>query len=176
MRPVLRVAMGAVPLMFAAGLSGCLSPHTNLLEAHQRIAVPLAENQTYDTEYNRGLEVEVTEAVRRTFIQDARLSLVSRDEADLLLEVRITKLERSPVRADRYGELAEGQILLTARLTLTNLRTGKSYFRDRAVRNDGERFESGLYSIRRGQNEEQGRARAVEDLGRSIARQVLDYW
>jgi hypothetical protein len=165
-------------IVLAACLSGCsYSARNTALPAHAKtIAVPVFTNKTYVGDYTRKLEVEVTEAVRNAFIQTGELKLAGRENADLILEGEVTKLEREALRNDRFGDPAEVRLTIRARLALYDVKEAKHIFKDVLVTNAEKKEESGVYNLRRGESEDLGRQKAVEDLGRVIARRVVEHW
>ena len=157
-------------------LSGCYSTRTQLPEHARSIAVPVFANKTYCEDYARKVEVEVTEAARKTFLQTGQLKIAGRESADLILEGTILKHERRALRVDRYGEPAETQMRILAQISLYDVKDAKYLFQNAVVANDDDKYESGAYNLRRGEDESLGRQKATEDLGRAIARRVLDHW
>ena len=160
-----------------ACLSGCSYTTRNALPAHAKtIAVPVFANKTYVGEYTRKLEVEVTEAVRNAFIQMGELKVVGRETADLILEGDVTKMDREILRNDRFGDPAEVRLTIRARVSLYDVKEARHLFRDQLVTNAEKKEESGVYNLRRGESEDLGREKAIADLGRMIARRVVERW
>lgn len=157
--------------------TGCAYTTKNSLPRHVRsIAVPVFANKTYVDEYTRKLEVEVTNATRNAFIQAGELKLAGREDADLILEGEIMRMDREPIRVDRFGDPAEVQLTVRARINVYDVKEARYIIKDRLVVNNIKRNESGVYNIRRGENENLGRNQAVEDLGKAIARTVTERW
>lgn len=170
---------GAVLLVAVCGLlglPGCYSSKTRMPESLQTIAVPVFANKTYLVEYTRKLEVDVTDAVRTAFLQQNRLKLAGREGADLVLEGDVLRVERIPLRTNRYGDPAEMQYRVVATISLYNVRDAKYVFKGRTVASDTRRPSAGTYDLRRGEQEEMGKRKSIEDLGRNIAQLVLDHW
>jgi hypothetical protein len=155
---------------------GCYSSHTRMPDRLQTIAVPVFANKTYLEDYTRKLEVETTDAVRRTFLQQNRLKIEGRETADLVLEGDVLRVERTTFHVDRYNDPVEVQMRIVARISLYDVKEAKYLFRNATVANDTGRPSSGTYDLRRGESETVGRQRAIEDLGRNIAQMVLDRW
>ena len=171
-----RIGLIAV-VLGCIGLSGCAYTTRNALPRYMKtIAVPVFANKTFIEEYTRKLEVEVTEAVRNAFIQTGELKLAGREDADLILEGTVTKLDREVLRTTRYGDPAEVRLVARARISVYDVKEAKYLFKDVLVTNSDKREESGVYNLRRGENESQGRQKAIEDLGRTIARRVTERW
>jgi hypothetical protein len=159
-------------------LSGCTySTRNAALPKHcKTIAVPMFANKSYVGEYTRKLEVEVTEAARNAFIQLGELQIAGRENADLILEGEVTKLNREILRNDRFGDPAEVRLTVHARISLYDVKEARHLFKDHLVTNAEKQQESGVYNIRRGESEAMGRQKAIEDLGRMIARRVVERW
>lgn len=158
------------------GATGCYSSKTRMPESLQTIAVPVFANKTYMEEYTRKLEVDVTDAVRTEFLQQTRLKLAGREGADLVLEGDILRVERVPMRFNRYGDPAEMQYRVVATISLYNVRDAKYVFKNVTIASDTRRNSSGTYDLRRGENEDMAKTKATQDLGRNIAQYVLDTW
>ncbi len=158
-------------------LSGCSYTTRNALPPHiKTVAVPVFHNKTYIDDYTRKIEVEVTESTRNAFIQPGELKLAGREDADLILEGVITKLEREVLRTDRFGDPAEVRLTIRARISVYDVKEAKYLVKDSLVTNAEKRSESGVYNLRRGESEDLARHSAVEDLGRQIARRVTERW
>ena len=158
-------------------LTSCAYTTRSALSSHHKtIAVPVFINKTYNEGYARRLEIEVTEAARNAFIQVGELKLASRENADLILEGEVTKLEREIARIDRFGDPAETRLTIRARVSLYDVKEAKYLLKNQLVTNAEKHGESGVYNVRRGEYEAQAREKAVEDLGRMIARRVTDRW
>jgi hypothetical protein len=167
--------VAAVMLMIVSG--GCAYSTRNALPKHMKtVAVPVFTNKTYIDEYTRKLEVEVTEATRGAFIQAGELKIAGREDADLILEGAVMKLDREILRTDRYGEPAEVRVVVRARISVYDVKEAKYLFKDLLVTNSDKKTEAGVYTLRRGESEAMGRQNAVEELGRAIARRVTERW
>ena len=170
-----RAVILALPLLIA--LSGCSYSSRNALPKHLKsVAVPVFHNKTYIDDYTRKIEVEVTEAVRNAFLQAGELKLAGREDADLILEGEVTRLEREILRTDRFGDPAEVRLTVRARISIYDVKEAKYLLKDQLVTNTEKKNESGVYNLRRGEYETLGREKAVEDLGRTIARRVTERW
>jgi hypothetical protein len=169
--------LGPLALVAALlALPGCYSARTRMPERLQTIAVPVFANRTYLEDYTRGLEMELTEATRQVFLQNGRLKLTGRENADLVLEGDVLRFQRSNLRVDRYGDPAEVQLDILARVSLYDVKEARYLFRNMSVTNQKSRPSSGVYNLRRGESEAMGRKQAIEDLGRNISRLVLERW
>ena len=175
-RRLRRLAVAGGVLLPALLVSGCYSSHTRMPERLQTIALPLFGNKTYLEDYTRKLEVEVTESARKSFLQQGRLKLAGRETADLILEGDVLRYERVTLRGDRFSDPVEVQLRILVRISLYDVKEAKYLIRNQTLSNDTGRPSSGTYDLRRGESEAVGQQRALEDLGRNIAQQVLDRW
>ncbi len=84
------------------------------------VAIPTFKNQTFEP----GIEVPFTQAFLREFIQDRRVNVVDRAEADSVLEGIIKYFSIYSVSYDKSGFVMEYQTNVILDLTLKD-RTGK---------------------------------------------------
>jgi len=173
----LKAKFSIVAMMIVFGACGCAYSTRNALPPHMKtIAVPVFANKTFVEDYTRKVEVEVTEAVRNAFIQTGELKLAGREDADLILEGSVSKVEREVLRTTRYGDPAEVRLVVRTRISVYDVKEAKYLFKDVLVTNSDKHEESGVYNLRRGENESGGRQKAIEDVGRTIARRVTERW
>ena len=171
------VRFSALCLALAVVISGCAYTTHNGLPPHLKsIAVPVFNNKTYVEEYTRKLEVEITDATRKVFVQSGELKLAGREDADLILEADVEKLDREVLRTDRYGDPAEIRVVIRCRMSLYDVKEAKYLLKNLLVTNGDRASESGVYSLRRGDTEDMARQKAVEDMGRVIAHRVVEKW
>jgi outer membrane lipopolysaccharide assembly protein LptE/RlpB len=90
------------------------------------VAIPTFVNQTYEP----GIEVPFTQAFLREFIQDRRVKVVDRKEAESILEGIIKSFEIYSVSYDRSGFALEYQTNVVIDLTLKK-RTGEILWREK---------------------------------------------
>jgi hypothetical protein len=84
------------------------------------VAIPTFKNQTFEP----GIEVPFTQAFLKEFILDRRVQVVSRAEADSVLEGVIKYFKIYSVSYDKFGFVMEYQTDITLDLTLKK-RTGE---------------------------------------------------
>jgi hypothetical protein len=80
------------------------------------------------------------------------------------------------MRTDRFGDPAEVRLTVRARISIYDVKEARYLLKDQLVTNTEKKNESGVYNLRRGEYETLGREKAVEDLGRTIARRVTERW
>jgi outer membrane lipopolysaccharide assembly protein LptE/RlpB len=84
------------------------------------IAIPTFKNQTFEP----GIEIQFTQAFLNEFIQDRRVNVVSREEADCSLEGVVTDFRTYAVAYDKSGFVLQYQIGIVVDVTLKD-RAGK---------------------------------------------------
>ena len=172
-----RAVWGSVlSLLMLLGVAGCYTSKPKLPSNAKSIALPVFGNKTYHDDYTRRLEVEVSESVRKAFLENGMLKVLGREEADLILEGDVIRMDRVTLRADKFGDPENVQLLIKVRISLYDVKEAKYVFRDVILNNSTDHTESGVYNMNRGENEVLGRTKALEDVGRNIARRVLDLW
>jgi hypothetical protein len=105
-------------------LMGCgyrmVGKETHVPPGLNSVAIPTFKNQTFEP----GIEVPFTQAFLREFIQDRRVNVVDRAEADSVLEGIVTYFTIYSVSYDKSGFVIEYQANVILALTLKD-RAGK---------------------------------------------------
>ena len=105
-------------------LTGCgyqmVGKETHVPAGLNSIAIPTFKNQTFEP----GIEVPFTQGFLREFIQDRRVKVVGRDEADSILEGVIKSFNMYSVSYNQSGLVQEYQTIVVLDLTLKK-RTGE---------------------------------------------------
>jgi outer membrane lipopolysaccharide assembly protein LptE/RlpB len=126
------------------------------------IAVPTFVNQTFEP----GIEVPFTQAFLKEFIQDRRVKVVERSQADSILEGSIKSFNISSISYDRSGFVLEYQTSVVIDLTLKK-RTGevlwmeKDFSETRWFRTSSSVLPS-----------EANKAAAIQQTGRFVAERI----
>ena len=125
-----------LPLLAGLFLTHCAGYQVGSIKpAHlsglTKIAVPTFTNYTLEPR----LAVLVTNAVIKQIQMDGSYQVVTRDEADAVLEADVTDIDRSQFRAVRNNVLRTSQLLVRLRTTykLTNPVDGSSLHRGQAI-------------------------------------------
>jgi outer membrane lipopolysaccharide assembly protein LptE/RlpB len=126
------------------------------------IAIPTFKNQTFEP----GIEVPFTQGFLREFIQDRRVRVVGRDEADSILEGVIKDFSIYSVAYDRSGLAIEYQTSVVIDLTLKK-RSGEVIWTVKDL-SDGRVYRTSFNIL----VSESNRAAAVQNLGRFMAEMI----
>lgn len=108
----------AITFLYLFLLVGCgyqmVGKETHLPPGIPSLAIPTFVNQTFEP----GIEVPFTQGFLKEFIQDRRVKVVGREEADSVLEGVIKSFQIYSVSYDRSGIALEYQIAVVLDLTL----------------------------------------------------------
>lgn len=181
-----RLAASASALL----LAGCAyTSQTTLDPQYQTVHVApfLNNSREYD------LQAPLTNAVTRKFIQDGRLRVVPKAEADLLIEGVILGYGLQGMTTDEDDEATQFLTVVSAGVRLTNNHTGEIIWQDaemagetsfytRAAGAPADRLrgnaETFLPAVRSFQTAEENRAaaEALEQLASDIFYRTIDPW
>jgi len=126
------------------------------------IAIPTFINQTFEP----GIEVHFTKGFLREFIQDQRVKVVGRDEADSILEGVIKSFNIYSTSYDRSGITLEYQTIVVIDLTLKK-RTGEILWTEKDL--SESRWYRTSFNIL---TSESNKASAIQNLGRFMAERI----
>jgi len=126
------------------------------------VAIPTFVNQTFEP----GIEVPLTQGFLREFIQDRRVKVLNRSEADSILEGVIKDFQIYSVAYDRSGLALEYQTSVVIDLTLKK-RTGEILWRENDV-SESRWFRTSFSVL----VSESNRAAAIQEIGRFIAERM----
>jgi outer membrane lipopolysaccharide assembly protein LptE/RlpB len=126
------------------------------------VAIPTFVNQTYEP----GIEIPLTQAFLKEFIQDRRVKVVDRREADSILEGVIKSFGIDSVSYDRSGFAMEYQTNVVMDLTLKK-RTGEILWREKdLIERRWYRASSNVLAS------ETNKAAAIQEAGRFMAERI----
>ncbi|MBS3918844.1 MAG: hypothetical protein KG012_08155 [Deltaproteobacteria bacterium] len=151
---------------FAVLMAGCgyqmVGKETHVPPGINSIAVPTFVNQTFEP----GIEVPLTQGFLREFIQDRRVKVVGRDEADSVLEGVIKSFQIYSVSYDRSGIALEYQTTVVIDLTLRK-KTGEILWMEKDL--SDSRVYRTSYNIL---VSESNKAAAIQSLARFMAERI----
>ena len=151
---------------FAVLMAGCgyqmVGKETHVPPGINSIAIPTFVNQTFEP----GIEVPFTQGFLKEFIQDRRVKVVGRNEADSVLEGVIKSFQIYSVSYDRSGIALEYQTTLVIDLTLRK-KTGEILWMEKDL--SDSRVYRTSYNIL---VSESNKAAAIQLLGRFMAERI----
>jgi hypothetical protein len=122
------VSIFCLVLLVACGYQ-MVGKETHVPPGLNSIAIPTFKNQTFEP----GIEILFTQAFLNEFIQDKRVKVVSRAEADSILEGVVKHFTISSVAYGSSGFVSQYQIVVLVDLTLKD-RAGKVLWVEKDVR------------------------------------------
>jgi outer membrane lipopolysaccharide assembly protein LptE/RlpB len=151
---------------FAVLMAGCgyqmVGKETHVPPGINSIAIPTFVNQTFEP----GIEVPFTQGFLKEFIQDRRVKVVGRNEADSVLEGVIKSFQIYSVSYDRSGIALEYQTTLVIDLTLRK-KTGEILWMEKDL--SDSRVYRTSYNIL---VSESNKAAAIQSLARFMAERI----
>lgn len=166
-----RLRPAVLAAMLLAAAAGCRYHTTGGLPPEiKTIAVTLLRNNTSQP----GLEGEVTGALIGALQSQGRLAVVRPGEdPDLVLTGHLESYQRKSVRTDRFGDPVTFTVEIEAVLWVRRS-DGGYVLRKAKVSSQALSPAKGAVDLTRGEREAFGRAEAVEELGRNIARRIVE--
>lgn len=152
--------------IFIILMAGCgyqmVGKETHVPPGINSIAIPTFVNKTFEP----GIEVPFTQGFLREFIQDRRVKVVGRNEADSVLEGIIKSFHISSVSYDRSGIALEYQTTLVIDLTLRK-KTGEILWMEKDLSDSRVYRTSSNILV-----SESNKAAAIQLLGRFMAERI----
>jgi len=162
----LRTFSGPFLIIWIALLLGCgyqlVGKETHVPPGLTSVAIPTFANQTFEP----GIEVPLTKGFLKEFIQDRRVRVVDRSEADSVLEGAIKSLQIYSVAYDPSGLATEYQTTVVIDLVLKK-RNGETLWVERDVSETRWYKASSAVLI-----SESSKAAAIEQIGKYIAERI----
>lgn len=122
--------------------------------------------------YEPGLEIRVTSAVIRRFQQDGNLKIVSRDQADAVLEGDLIGFDQEGLRFTSLERIEEYRLYVVVALRLRDQKTGDILWEEPNFSGDTSYFVAGTRAVSRTIATD----RAIERLARHIVDRVVEDW
>ncbi|MCX5799824.1 MAG: LptE family protein [Candidatus Eisenbacteria bacterium] len=154
-----------------AHLSCGYTASANLPGHIKTVAIPLFKNETL--EY--GIEEEITKAVIEKFVSDNRLRVVGEKEASSLLLGTVRSYKNS-VFSYSSGEVAqEYEVTIRVSVEFQDVSKGKIIWKDDSLTSSARYFAVDMAG-QKAQTEQEGRAPAIEFLGKDILTRTVEGW
>lgn len=134
------------------------------------IYVPTVKNYSYTA----NVPTMVTNAILRRLDNDGTFQSSRSRQADATLEVSVVQVTKNPLRSARTDILLteEYELVLEAKATLTNLKTGQRVFTDRLVKG-----RTTFYIQQNGQEaERQALPNAADQLANNLVSLITEGW
>ena len=147
-------------------ITGCgyqmVGKKTHVPPGLNSVAIPTFKNQTFEP----GIEIPFTQAFLREFIQERRVNVVDRAEADSVLEGIIKQFSIYSVSYDKSGFVMEYQTNVVLDLTLKD-RAGKVIWEEKEI-SETRWFRASSSVL----TNEANKQAAIQDTGRFVAERL----
>jgi len=137
-----------------------------------KLYVSVVKNQSYAAQ----VQAPVTEMLRQSLLQEGNLKLTEQADADVTLDVVLVDYTRATA-ATQQGNSLNAQsytLVLSAKCTLVDNRSGKVYFKDRRVDASQVAYVQGGDSF--SESEYQTIPKLARDLAQEIKNEVISTW
>jgi len=155
-----------LPIVCCFLLWGCgyqlVGKKTHLPPGVDSIAIPTFKNRTLEP----GIEISLTQSFLREFIQDRRVKVVDRNEADSFLEGVVKSIATYSSSYDRSGQALEYQTIIVIDATLKK-RNGDILWRERDL-TEKMWFQTSPSAV----VSEANKAAAIQQIGKSMAERI----
>lgn len=154
-------------LIMVSVLVGCGYTSRSLLEQNVRsIYVPIFDNETF----RRGLEFELTKAVKEEILFKTRLKLEDKDRADTVLLGKITDVKERVLIENPDAEVVESSVTIYVNFSLKDQRTGRMIIKETNVSTTAE------FIARRNEDVKIGEVEAFVDIAEKIINLMEEKW
>jgi len=165
---LLNARLWLLPVVTLVVVAGCAhySSRSLLPENVRTIYVPIFDNRTF----RRGIEVELTEALKREILAKTHLRIVAKDEADTILFGEIVDFRESVLIENVADEAVESNAIVYVDFMWKDQRTGQILAEAKGV------SESARFVLARGETVAKAKADSFEDLAERIINMMEKEW
>jgi serine/threonine-protein kinase RIO1 len=147
--------------------SGCGYSQKSLISRKiNSIYIPIFDNATF----RRGLEFELTKAVKDEIMSRTSLRIVQKDSADTILSGSIRDVKENVLTQNSRDNIVESQVKIYADITLSDRRTERVLI-SRSNLNGAAEFITG-----RGENVQSGIEEGIANLAKVIVNNLEEEW
>ena len=130
------------------------------------IHIPIFENDTF----RRGIEFDLTKAVKNEVMSKTNLRIASKDNADTILHGTVKDFTERIITQGFSDSLVEGQMTLFVDIQLVDRRTGRTLINEESIN------QASGYIVRRGETLESATEEGVVDLAETIVDHLAEKW
>lgn len=154
-------------VVFFALISGCGYTSKSLISRKiNSIYIPIFENETF----RRGLEFDLTTAVKDEIMSKTKLRIVRKDSADTILTGKIVKVTEGMLSSNVADDIVESRITIYVDIKLVDRRTGRTLIDEKGLKQSAE------YIVRRGENIKTASQESLTKLAETIIYQLEEKW
>ncbi len=148
-------------------ITACGYTSRSLLQQNvNTIYVPIFNNQTF----RRGLEYDLTSAIKNEILFKTRLKIVEKDHADTILYGEIADVKESVLIEDRRANISESSMIIIVNFSWVDRRTGRKIVEKKNIQQRAE------FIPRRKEDEGTAAREAFVDLAEKIINLMEERW
>ena len=146
--------------------SGCGYSQKSLISRKiNSIYIPIFNNNTF----RRGIEFDLTKAVKDEIMSRTSLRIVQKDSADTILSGTVRDVKESAL-SQSADNIVEGRVFIYADITLLDRRT------ERALITRSNLAGAAEYLVRRGENVQSATEEGIANLAKIIVNNLEEEW
>ncbi|MGR3175496.1 MAG: LptE family protein [Candidatus Scalindua sp.] len=147
--------------------SGCGYSQKSLISRKiNSIYIPIFDNNTF----RRGLEFDLTKAVKDEIMSRTSLRIVQKDSADTILTGKITVVSESVLSQNSRDNIVESRVTISAEIILVDRRTNRKLIEKTSVSGAAE------FIAKRGETVKSGIEEGIVNLAKIIVNNLEEEW
>lgn len=155
-----------IVVLFAL-IAGCGYTNKSLISRKiNSIYIPIFENDTF----RRGLEFDLTTAVKDEIMSKTKLRIVQKDRADTILTGKIVKITEGLLSSNVADDIVESRVTIAVDIKLVDRITGRTLIEEKGL------SESAEFVVRRGENIKTASQESLENLAEVIVNHLEEKW
>jgi hypothetical protein len=164
-KTLLKLIMGFV--LVVALMCGCGYSTRSLISRDiSSIHIPIFENDTF----RRGIEFDLTKAVKDEVMSKTNLRIASKDNADTILHGTVNTFTERIITHGFRDSIVEAEMALLVEIRLIDRRTDRVLVHEKGIR------QATGYIVRRGETLESASDEGVVDLAETIVNLLAEKW
>ena len=155
-----------IVVLFAL-ISGCGYTNKSLISRKiDSIYIPIFENDTF----RRGLEFDLTNAVKDEIMSKTKLRIAQKDNADTILTGKIKKVAESMLTSNVQDNIVESRVTIYIDIKLVDRRTGRILSEAKDLKRSAE------FIVQRGENINTASQESLVLLAETIVNYLEETW
>lgn len=147
--------------------SGCGYSQKSLISRKiNTIYIPIFDNDTF----RRGLEFDLTKAVKDEIMSRTNLMIVQKDSADTILYGKIIAVREDVLSQNSRDNIEESQVTISAEIILVDRRTSRELIKRTSISGAAE------FIAKRGENVQSAFDEGIVYLAQSIVNNLEEKW
>lgn len=154
-------------IVLFALISGCGYTSKSLISRKiNSIYIPIFENDTF----RRGLEFDLTKAVKDEIMSKTKLRILHKDSADTILTGKIVKVTEGMLSSNVADDIVESRVTIFVDIKLVDRITGRTLVEVEELNQSAE------FVVRRGENIKSASQESLAGLAEKVVYQLEEKW